>query len=249
MVNHEDHQKKNPIKKWFPGRGFGPSQRASQPTALHPPPHHPLTPRRLQTIGAQLGFSYGAAQIHYLFERAFLPGPVEEFSQAFLRGVENLQSFDTNPLYAILHESCYAQGKPTAWSAHRTRQSFPAFDAATSLAKNQPPLLTGEMIFPWMLEEWTALATLAPAADELAQATNWPTLYDPTRLAANQVPVAAVIYHDDMFVPTETSLDTARRIRGLVPWVTNEFEHDGLRSEGSRVFDRLSEDLRLSRPR
>ena len=67
-------------------------------------------------------------------------------------------------------------------------------------------------------------------------------------LERNAVPVAAVVYHDDMFVPADLSLATAARIRGLTPWVTNEYEHDGLRMDGARVFDRLQEDLRLFEP-
>jgi hypothetical protein len=58
-------------------------------------------------------------------------------------------------------------------------------------------------------------------------------LYDPDRLAVNEVPVAAAVYHDDMYVDTEHSLATARSIRGLRAW------HDGVRAGGSRVLDRL----------
>jgi hypothetical protein len=32
---------------------------------------------------------------------------------------------------------------------------------------------------------------------------------------------------------------TAARIRGLRPWLTNEFEHNALRVEGERVLGRL----------
>jgi hypothetical protein len=32
---------------------------------------------------------------------------------------------------------------------------------------------------------------------------------------------------------------TARTIRGLRPWVTNEYEHDGLRVSNGQVLDRL----------
>ncbi|GAB2980290.1 hypothetical protein GCM10023080_052530 [Streptomyces pseudoechinosporeus] len=35
------------------------------------------------------------------------------------------------------------------------------------------------------------------------------------------------------------SLRTARSIRGLRAWVTNEFEYDGVRADGSRGLDRL----------
>jgi pimeloyl-ACP methyl ester carboxylesterase len=200
----------------------------------------PLTPRRLQTIGAQLGFSYGAAQINYLFERAFAHG--EELSMAFLRGVENLQAFDTNPFYAILHEACYAQGRATAWSAERARGSQVArFDADAALATGETPLLTGEMIFPWMMDEWSALQPLKDAANALAQIDDWAPLYDEGRLLNNEVPVSAIVYYDDMFVPADLSLATASSIRGLDPWVTNEYEHDGLRAAGPKIVESLIE--------
>ena len=42
-----------------------------------------------------------------------------------------------------------------------------------------------------------------------------------------------------MYVPREFSEETAAAIRGLRPWVTNEYEHDGLRANGQRVLGRL----------
>ncbi len=67
----------------------------------------------------------------------------------------------------------------------------------------------------------------------------WPPLYDAAVLGANDVPVAAAIYFDDMYVPQQFSVRTARAIRGLQPWVTNEYEHDGLRVSSGAVLDRL----------
>ncbi|MEU9385188.1 alpha/beta hydrolase, partial [Streptomyces sp. NPDC048279] len=64
-------------------------------------------------------------------------------------------------------------------------------------------------------------------------------LYDPARLAVTEVPVAAAVYHDDMYVAAGYSLETARAVRGLRTWVTDEFEHDGLRTGAPRVLDRL----------
>jgi hypothetical protein len=32
---------------------------------------------------------------------------------------------------------------------------------------------------------------------------------------------------------------TASLIRGLRPWITNEYEHNGLRADGERVLGRL----------
>jgi hypothetical protein len=73
----------------------------------------------------------------------------------------------------------------------------------------------------------------------LARREDWPPLYDADRLRANRVPVAAAVYHDDMYVPRALSLETAATIRGLRAWVTSEHDHDGLRVSDGRVLDRL----------
>jgi hypothetical protein len=74
--------------------------------------------------------------------------------------------------------------------------------------------------------------------------SDYPQLYDPGRLAASEVPVAAAIYHDDMYVDAALSLETAQRIGNLEFWVTNEFEHDGIRQD-SGVLARLISMVRL----
>ena len=99
------------------------------------------------------------------------------------------------------------------------------------------------MVFPWVFEQFGALRPLREAADLVAAKADWPRLYDEAQLARNEVPVSALVYHDDMFVPTDLSLETADRIRGARAWVTNEFEHDGLRSKGGEIFERLQERL------
>jgi len=53
------------------------------------------------------------------------------------------------------------------------------------------------------------------------------------------VPAAAAVYFEDMYVPAQFSLATARDIRGLRPWVTNEYQHDGLRVSNGAVLGRL----------
>ena len=52
------------------------------------------------------------------------------------------------------------------------------------------------------------------------------------------MPVAAVVYHDDLYVDASLSLETASEVGNLTPWITNEFEHDGIRQSGN-VFKRL----------
>jgi hypothetical protein len=42
-----------------------------------------------------------------------------------------------------------------------------------------------------------------------------------------------------MYVPAPLSLRTAAAVRGLRAWVTNEWEHEGLRVSGGSVLGRL----------
>jgi len=200
-----------------------------------------LTAEAFQSLGIVLGGSEGSHRLHYLLEHAFVRTPQgPALSDAFQEEVQGLLSYASHPLYALVHEAIYGQdARPTAWSAERVRAEFPQFDAAKTLAGDGPLLFTGESIHPWMFDCDPALRPLRETADLLAARTDWPSLYDPVRLAANEVPVAAAVYHDDMYVDTAHALDTARTIRGLRTWVTDEFEHDGVRAGGPRVLDRL----------
>jgi pimeloyl-ACP methyl ester carboxylesterase len=181
-----------------------------------------LTARRLRLLGGALGMSDGAETVHYALE-------LDPDSPAFGHDVEAATAFARNPLYAVVHEACWGDGGATRWAAERTMPE--AFRA-------DPTLLTGEHMFSWLFAEQAALAPLRAAAEILA-AHEWPRLYDPDRLAANEVPVAAAIYTDDPYVERAFSEETAAHIRGLRPWVTSEYDHNGLRADGERILGRL----------
>lgn len=196
------------------------------------PDGSPLSVRRLQTVGMELGGKMRVPQVHYLLEEAFVPGPDgPELSETFLRGVYGLISHAGAPLFAVLHEPLYAQGQATAWAAERQRPPDFADDA-------EPLLLTGEMIYPFVFDDDPALRPFRDAAHRLAERDDWPALYDLDVLARNDVPVAAALYTDDMYVDAGFSEQTAAAVRGLRVWKTNAYEHDGLR-ETDYVFDRL----------
>ncbi|MET8173154.1 alpha/beta fold hydrolase [Streptomyces clavifer] len=202
---------------------------------------HLLTPEGFQSLGIVLGGSNGSHQLHYLLENAFVEGAHgAELSDTFQEAMRTATSFAGHPLYALMHEAIYGRGaQPTDWSAERVRAEFPQFDAAPALTGDGPLIFTGESIHPWHFEVDPALRPLRETAELLAARTDWPVLYDADRLAANEVPVAAAVYHDDMYVDTGHALRTAASIRGLRTWVTSEFEHDGLRAGGPQVLDRL----------
>lgn len=178
-----------------------------------------LTPRRLRQLGWWLGMADGFEKLHYILELP--PG-----SPAFLHDVEHALPFARNPLYAVIHESCYADGCATRWAASRM------------LEYDDPLLFTGEHVFPWMFEEYGQLEPLRIAAELLSE-HEWGRLYDEEQLRVNDVPVSAVIYCDDIYCERTFSEETVSAIRGLRPWITNEYAHDGLEASGVHVLSRL----------
>ena len=180
-----------------------------------------LTWRRFRQLGDMLGMSDGAERLHYLLELP--PG-----SPALLHDTESEIGFARNPIYAILHEACYADGGKTRWSAERVLPAeFEADD-----------LLTGEHVYSWMFEDYGGLAPLREAAEILAE-REWPRLYDRDALRGNPVPTAAAIYAEDMYVERRFSEETASEIRGIRTWLTDEYQHNGLRADGERILGRL----------
>ena len=180
-----------------------------------------LTWRRFRQVGHMLGMSDGAERLHYILE---LPAD----SPGFLHDVDGAVGFARNPIYAVLHEASWADGGATRWSAERV---LPVeFDG--------PELLTGEHVYPWMFDDYEALRPLRDAANLLAE-REWPRLYDDDVLRQNEVPTAAAIYVEDMYVERAFSEETAAQIRGIRTWITNEYQHNGLRVDGERILGRL----------
>ena len=207
-----------------------------------------LTPERFLQLGIAFGASDGFESVHYLLEEAFVTiGGARQMNYNFLVGIEHAQAFDTNPIYTLLHEACYTQNEASSWSAQRLLTEFPQFrvatpsSAAASAATDagEPILFTGEMIYPWMLDQYPQLRPLKGAAEILATKADWPRLYDVERLRSNPVPVAAAVYYDDMYVHRQFSEETASLVPNMKLWVTSEYEHNGLRADGEAILDRL----------
>lgn len=194
-----------------------------------------LSVRRFQSLGLDFGMKPGFERLHWLLDEAF-EADGETLSPGFLEAVQSRTSFRGNPLFAVLQENIYRHGSngATRWAADREAERHPDFDVA-----QRPLLFTGEMIYRWMFEEISELMPFKAAADILAEREQHAPLYDLDRLASNEVPVAAAVYFDDMYVDSYLQLETAEKVGNTRAWVTNEFEHDGIGQPG--VFARLRE--------
>ncbi len=187
------------------------------------PTGDPVSVDRLRTLGHRLGASGGPEQMHYLLE-------LDHRAPAFRHDLAAALPFaGRNPLYAVIHESSYADGGVTNWSADRTMPDRVREDVT---------LLGGEHLHRSLFREDPELRPWAETAELLAQ-HEWNTLYDADALRASDVPGAAAVYAVDAYVPLEFSLETAALLPRLHPWITSQYEHNGLRADGAHVMDRL----------
>lgn len=169
---------------------------------------------RLRSLGMLLGTNDGWQTLHSLLE-------TDPRANAFRYDLAAALPFSArNLLYYLFHESSYADGFATRWAADRVEpQDF----------RDDETLLTGEHARRDWLDTVPGLMPWKGAALRLAE-TEWPRLYDAAALEASGARGAAAVYVNDVYVPVEFSLETAKLLPGVTPWVTSEHEHNGLRS-------------------
>ncbi|MFS0893882.1 alpha/beta fold hydrolase [Microbacterium sp. 179-I 3D3 NHS] len=173
-----------------------------------------VSPSRLRSAGSALGMNDGWQTVWSLLER-------DHRSNAFRYDLMNAMPFGgRNPLYFAFHESSYADGHATRWSAERTEPDD---------FRDDVTLFTGEHIRREWTETVPAFQPWRDVALELAE-FEWPRLYDPGAIETSGTTGAAVVYANDTYVPLEFSLETGRLLRDVHLWVTSEHEHNGLRS-------------------
>ena len=181
-----------------------------------------LTGRRFRQIGHMLGMGSGAEHLHYILE---LPPD----SPAFLHDVDAAGQFPRNPLYAAIHEACYADGCATRWSAERLLPR----------GVRRPRALHRRARLPVDVRGLLGARAAPRGGRDPGRTWSGRASTTPSSCGRNEVPAAAAVYAEDMYVERAFSEETAARVRGLRPWVTNEYQHDGLRAEGDRILGRL----------
>jgi len=166
--------------------------------------------------------------------------------------IESQQSFDGNPIYALLHEACYCQGcvvfpppqypltqssissEPSLWSAVRCMPS-----SLKHQNDDDPIIFTGEMVYPTMFIDYSELSKFHELVEPLALERAWPSLYNICQLKKNEVPVYAANFIDDMYVAYDLSRETVATIQGARCFDTNMLQHNAVRAKTWAVMGEL----------
>lgn len=213
-----------------------------------------LTVPRLLTIGIAFGGHGGFDQVHStILHLKFSLDQLGFFTRASLAPLESFTPFDTNIIYAILHEAIYCDGPGYAsnWASQRIGEKEPSFPwikpSATTTGLEQPLYFSGENIFPFHFDTHPELIQLRDVAQKLATYDQWSPLYDLDQLSMNEVPVYAASFVEDMYVDNNFARDTARLVKGTKTFETNVMYHNALRAKTDEVLVQLfqlKEDVR-----
>ncbi len=205
-----------------------------------------LTVPRLLTLGISFGLHGGLDSVHSLIlKMTSTLGQFGFLTRATLAALEQSTPFDTNPVYAILHEPIYNYkgGIRSDWAAQRVGQEMQEFSwlSHDGQAINLTERLnfSGEMIFPFQFDTYPELRGLKEAANIIAQDDDWDNLYDIDQLRKNEVPVYAASFVDDMFVDFEFARETASLIKGIKVYETNVMYHNAVRAKTDEVLGQL----------
>ena len=210
-----------------------------------------LTVPRLLSMGLSFGAHGGLDSVHSIILKATADLDQFDFlTRASLLSIESQNPFDTNPIYAILHESiyCYKPGIASNWAAYSVGKelehfSWLAMDQESapngSTTSTAPLYFSGEMIFPFHFTTYPELAKIKEAAYTLAAYDEWDVLYDEDQLRRNEVPLYAASYVDDMYVDADLARETAQIVRGTQVFETNSMYHNALRARSEEVLAQL----------
>jgi pimeloyl-ACP methyl ester carboxylesterase len=204
-----------------------------------------LTAQRFLSFGISFGVHGGLDSIHSLVVK--LVADLDHFgflTRSSLVATEQHNPFDTNPVYAILHEPiyCFAKGMASNWAAARVGSQLEDFlwtQDESHISKGRPIYFTGEMIYPFHFDSYPELMEMKDAANILAEFDGWDDLYDASVLRRNTVPAYAASYIDDMYVDYSFARETADMVAGIAVHETNGLYHNAVRAKAGEVLDQL----------
>jgi len=207
-----------------------------------------LTAQRFMSLGRSLGKGNGLAEVYGLVRAMHREMRAGGFEPATLRTVESWIQFDARPLYAVLHEAIYCNGRASRWSAERVGlttfgdkywwvggKGFEGyrFDAGRLY-------FSGEHVFPWAFDAFAGLGGGLKEVAEILTRHKWPHGFDAARLQKNAVPIRSVVYTKDMYVSRELSMKL-RTVPNLTLIEDTQHFHAAIKDKtaGPLVLDQL----------
>lgn len=141
----------------------------------------------------------------------------------FLAQLGGIISTETMPLWAVVHETVMARpGHPVNWSAERIyREEFADLT------------LLGNQFFTTHFEEDPALRPFFQAVDEVHRMDSLKA--QSGDVSGNQVPAAALLFTNDVYLPYELSIQSAAKVGNLQVWTHGQWLHDAIWVHGDAV--------------
>ena len=194
-----------------------------------------FTAERFLEAGMILGVNGAFDKLHASLENPYMDSSESQVSWAFATKIKETD-YETNPIFAFLHELIYCDGnRKSNWAAERCMAEDPRF----ALDNEEFICLRGECVRSGMFDDYAMLRPFKEAAEILAQKEDWPALYDFEQLAQNKVPVEAMVYDTDFYVDLQGSLDCADAIQGCNVSRHPTLQHNSLTTHSETVLSIL----------
>lgn len=208
-----------------------------------------MTGQKLLTLGRQLGSKVGFPEIYHLLvqiERDLTS--TAQISFETIKEFESTLHIDERPLYPILLEQTWASGGQTNWAAERVVREIPGFEYLRTdeqgnypdpslTPAHQPIYFTANAYCRFHFDTNEELIDLKGAA-EILHRKDWECPYDYDALAANTVPVYAIVFKEDMHLDVGVAEMTAAKVGGMQV-VTDPGWHQDIRYKPAEVLDNL----------
>lgn len=206
-----------------------------------------LTSQRFRFVGVALGEELGMHHLAVLLEEPFIrSGSDKHLRGDFLAHVGMYVGLQVNPLWAVIHETLFAdpEAPPTNWAAERAVAGRPGFDLHADPTDTSAPFyLLGNHFFKHHFDEDPALQPFRDVVHEMHQKSDWSQVFDEEQLRNNTVPAVVALYERDMFIPFETAVANAEKIGNLAVWTHEGWDHDAIYLHGAELFPQLYEVL------
>lgn len=193
-----------------------------------------FTYERFLDLGSILGSTGGIDALHYFIDDPFMDYKENRISYIFARSSIDRINYETNPIYAVLHESIYCNGIASNWAADKNINSKKIFSPDASKI-----CFYGETVRKSMFDQYRMLQPFKKAAEIIAQKSDWGKMYEPAQLSQNKVPIEAIAYQTDYFVDFEFSKQVSKEVPLLKMWDHPHWQHDSLRIHGTEIVTKL----------